>query len=308
MKRLIMIMAVAGLAIFGTACSSDDNSVTDTPEKVEETKTLKLASDKLEVTIGDEIKFNVTDGKNAIADVVITEVGGGAIAKGVWKAIKAGTFKFVATKAGYEKSNEITVVVKEAEKDVANAIKVGDKAFKIESARLLAETIKEVDGNYIRLYRATLESGDVYFCRFLIDLRSGDFGVEDKEVTGAVTRIYKVVIQDIESEEVLLPGENPEADLDVNGWVLSEDGSVDFDGEAIEKFYLKMKGFDKGGNTDVIVKNEEGMVQYTGEFTSLGSVDTTNEPDSKGVRTKYKKTKAIDVSSFGENVNFANFK
>lgn len=304
-----MIMAVAGLAIFGTACSSDDNSVTDTPEVVEETKTLKLTSDKLEVTIGDEIKFNVTDGKNAVADVVITEVGGGTIAQGVWKAVKAGTFKFMATKVGYEKSNEITVVVKEAEKEVANAIKVGDDLYSIDSAMLMAETMKDPEGTFIRLYSTVIDNEEVFFCRFLMDVRTENFDIVDKKPIGAIARVFKVVIQDMTQEKVILPGMDLESDINVNGWILSDKGEVDFEPDDVTNFDVKLTGgMNDGGKTVLTVKNESGLVDYSGEFKSLGIVDTSNTPDSKGMKTKYKKTKAIEVSSFTEGVNFSNFK
>lgn len=164
MKRFFMIMAVAGLAIFGTACSSDDNSVTDTPGGVVDTKSLKLTTDKLEVTVGDEIKFNVTYGEDVIADAVITEVGGNPIAKGVWKALKAGTFKFEATKAGYDKSNEITVVVKEKEviapEVTPNSIVIDGVKYELTTAVLGVDMYQ--DGNTFK-HRPYVQNGTVYF-------------------------------------------------------------------------------------------------------------------------------------------------
>lgn len=78
-----------------------------------ETKTLVLSPDKLEVFVGGEVKFSVTDGEAAVSGVKITEVGGSALTGDTWKAAKVGTFKFVAEKEGYGKSNEVSVVVAE---------------------------------------------------------------------------------------------------------------------------------------------------------------------------------------------------
>lgn len=76
-------------------------------------KTLVLTPDKLEVFVGGEVKFTVTDGEAAVSGVKITQVGGAALTSDVWKADKVGTAKFVAEKEGYGKSNEVSVVVAE---------------------------------------------------------------------------------------------------------------------------------------------------------------------------------------------------
>lgn len=76
-------------------------------------KTLVLTPDKLEVFVGGEVKFSVTDGEAAVSGVKITQVGGAALTSDVWKADKVGTVKFVAEKEGYGKSNEVSVVVAE---------------------------------------------------------------------------------------------------------------------------------------------------------------------------------------------------
>ncbi|MDR2223446.1 MAG: hypothetical protein LBE34_12030 [Flavobacteriaceae bacterium] len=108
MKKLFMFLAVAGLATFGASCSKSDDSPAPAPAKE-----LKLtANPQGEVFVGDVVNFSVSSGTEIIKDASIMEGGKNAVKDGKWTATAEGSFKFKATKTGYNPSNEVTVVVK----------------------------------------------------------------------------------------------------------------------------------------------------------------------------------------------------
>lgn len=164
-----------------------------------ETKTLVLEADLLEVNVGDKVTFKVTDGKDAVKDVVITEVGGKAVAKGVWTAEKPGTFKFVATKDGFEKSNEFSIeVIENTVPEVTpNSVVVGTKKFDLGTA-ILGVNMYPEGGKFI--HRPYILDGKVYFL-FTYQMFAGSADDEDAyenawEVGGAVVGLQVAIPQD----------------------------------------------------------------------------------------------------------------
>lgn len=256
--------------MLGGACSSDDNGVAETLEEAQEAKTLKLTSNKLEVEIGDEIKFNVTVGENDISDAIITEGEDVVVRHGTWKATRAGTFKFKATKSGYEVSNEVIVEVYENVKELLNYIQVGDISYGIDEAWLMVETEFYDGENHPKFYYFEEKGEVVYFCKFLMDMRSSDYESENGNVRkGAVARVFKGVIQDVTSKNLILPGAGG-TEVDLDGWILSQNGSVDFDD--ILKFDVDMKELNKGGKTSILLEDGKSKIVYNGEFKSIRAV------------------------------------
>ncbi|MTG99077.1 hypothetical protein GJV76_13195 [Myroides sp. BIT-d1] len=126
MKKIFMFIFVATLATFGISCSSDDNSTDDKKEE----KQLVLKADKLEVKVGEAVNFSAELDNKKIDGVKILINDQPGSLKHVFK--EAGTFKVVATKAGYRNSNPINVVVTEnANKIILKAdkskVEVGEK-------------------------------------------------------------------------------------------------------------------------------------------------------------------------------------
>ncbi len=305
MKRLFKIMTVAGLAILGLACSSDDNGITKNPEEILDVKTLKLTSNKLEVTIGDVITFSVTDGKHDIVDVVITDEDGVIITDGIWKAEKIGAFKFKATKVGYENSNEVIVEVFEKVKESSNYMIVEDVSYEIDEVWLMVETEVHEGENHPKYYYFEEKGEVVYFCKFVIDMRTSDYESENGNVIkGAVTRIFKGVIQDSNSEGLILPGAGG-TEVDLDGWILAKNNTVNFDD--ILKFDIEMKGLNTGGQVVVFAESENGSVSYDGQFHSIRAIPQSFKRTKKGMKIKRNRTKAVEISSVQEVVGFSNY-
>lgn len=109
MKKLFMFLAVAGLATFGTACSSSDDN---TPPPPPEGGQLTLSASKTTLEINEKVTFAVKlDGK-AVSDAEIV-IDGTKISGYETSFAAAKTYKVVARKAGSKDSSELTITVKE---------------------------------------------------------------------------------------------------------------------------------------------------------------------------------------------------
>ncbi|MVX36240.1 hypothetical protein [Myroides sp. LoEW2-1] len=269
-----------------------------------EKKTFTLVADKADVKVGETVTFSAKENNVAISGFKVKVVGGAELPGLTWKAEKEGVVKFIATKDGYNDTAEITVNVTKDEAPKGNFMSVNGKNFDIDEAstKLLAETIIHDGENYIRLYSLDTEEGKIFYCRFAVDVRTKNFAIAGENVTGAVSRVYKIVIQDEASEEVFYPGMDPNRELNVNGFVLSENGDVDFKGEeVITQLDVKLKEFaDKTGNVKATVKDDAQKfeLKYDGNIAAMYSIDTTNQPDAKG-------TKSFNHSSNMKNVSIS---
>lgn len=108
MKKLFMFLAVAGLAAFGTSCSSDDNKGGGDGGKDPQ---LVAKADPSNAKVGQEVKFSATaDGK--AVDGVDFYVGDTKLSN-PHKFTEAKEYKVVAKKKGYIDSATITVKVTE---------------------------------------------------------------------------------------------------------------------------------------------------------------------------------------------------
>lgn len=166
-----------------------------------EVKTLVLSADLLEVNVGGKVTFKVTDGKDAVKDVVITEVGGKAVANGVWTAAKPGIFKFVATKAGYEKSNEFSVEVLDnsVPEVTPNSVVLGKNKYDLNIGILgIDQYVSGVDADGENIYttRAYNQDGVVYYIFTYQMFKGTDFekDYENAFETGGVIFTVKIAI------------------------------------------------------------------------------------------------------------------
>ncbi|MEC4115032.1 hypothetical protein [Myroides pelagicus] len=272
-----------------------------------EKKSMVLTADKSSVTIGETVKFSASENGTAVEGVTIKLVGGATIADALWKAAKEGEFKFVASKEGYNDSNEVAVKVTkptQPEEPKANSINVNGTSYDIvpDSAILLAETIKQDGKNYVRLYELDLGDGKiVYYCRFAIDVRTSDFSIAGSDVTGAVARVYKVVIQDPDSDSVIYPGVDPEAEVNVNGFVLAEAGELDFKGEDVKSFEVALANFvDPNGKAKLSVATADNLsIEYEGNIESMYSIDTTESANSTSSKSLFTTGNKLDLNDKG---------
>lgn len=88
-----------------------------------------------EVMVGQDVVFLVKDNEGATVTGATIKKANATVAN-PWTATEAGTFKFVASKDGYENSNEISVVVKEAPVVEENFVKIGNDAQSITVAQM----------------------------------------------------------------------------------------------------------------------------------------------------------------------------
>ncbi|WP_158961987.1 lipocalin family protein [Myroides fluvii] len=107
MKKIVLSFSLLALVLTGTiSCSSDDNS-----SEQQQLKTLVLTSvNGTEATVNDEVTFVVTVGTSVIEGAKI-EVNGKEVTNPFTFA-EVGTYKVVAKKDGYNKSNEIEITIK----------------------------------------------------------------------------------------------------------------------------------------------------------------------------------------------------
>ncbi|QQU03441.1 lipocalin family protein [Myroides odoratus] len=136
MKKIVLTFSLLALVMTGTvSCSSDDNS-----SEQQQFKTLVLASvNGTDVTVNEEVAFVVTVGTEVIEGAKI-EVDGKA-ATNPYTFDKAGTYKVVAKKDGYNKSNEITIIVSEV--GIARVLKLEANKTSITVGEDISFAVKE---------------------------------------------------------------------------------------------------------------------------------------------------------------------
>ncbi|WP_353158332.1 hypothetical protein [Myroides odoratus] len=273
----------------------ESNVVTITVKKdAEPGKELKLTliPSKTQAIVGDVITFTAKDENGAaVAGFTVKKADGTTVTGGVFSATAAGTYKFVASKAGNIDSDAVSVVVEDKPAVGQNFLKVGNVDYAIDPSqtKLLAHTIQQNGQNYIRLYKETIEGQEISYCVFVMDVRTADFATNGTSTTGAVARFTKIVLQDPESEDVIFPGTDPEGEVNMASWILSEAGEVDFEAGDVTLFDVTLTGFADGGTTKIGAGNAEGSASYDGVFASMYSIDTTNS-NSTVVKTKTVKT------------------
>lgn len=254
-----------------------------------EKETLKLTILPTEVTLGNAVSFVVYEGTTDVSSSAKIFVNGSEITGSSYTATAVGTYSVVAKKEGANDSVEKTFTVVEAPEVGDNFLRVGTEMYEIDAtqSKMMALTIQEEGQNYIRLYSQTIEEEEIFYCVFVMDVRSEDFAATQTSTTGAVARVFKIVVQDPDAEGVRLPGDDEDYEISSDSWILAENGEVDFAGAEVTLFDVNLIGFQDGGTTEIVASNGDGEIAYNGAFDSMYSIDTTGD-QAKGINKNSK--------------------
>ncbi|MGQ8868273.1 hypothetical protein [Myroides sp. TSA_177.3] len=112
-------------------------------------KTLVLSvAGASEVEEGAEVNFIVKDGSGAVvAGVVIKK--GTEVVSNPWIAAGEGTFKFVASKEGYENSNEVSVKVNASTVAGENQLVLEGITYNLDFSQMTINGVKQTDGTFL---------------------------------------------------------------------------------------------------------------------------------------------------------------
>ncbi len=271
----------------------DSNVVTVKVTKEGEpgTETLVLKAVPATVSVGGTVNFTVQVGSQFIADATIKL--NGETVSNPWTATEAGTFKFKASKEGYESSNEVTVTVEEVVVPEGNFIQVGNDTYNIDSADLGVFTNAN---NEAILY--TAGEGEDSFDYVIFRLYGNIEGTEGEEY-GSLT--MAVVIPE-GTTQLLWPQDAPEGDvLLVNSFVVREGGIIAQTGEN-ENFTASLGWGDKAGQTTpgqvmFEVAAEEFSMEYEGEYEGLYAIPQSGGSTIAKTKGVVKLNKAVSVKS-----------
>lgn len=121
----------------------DSNAITITvtkkgEEPQPEKKTLVLTASATTAEVGQPVTFSVKDNENAaVAGATITL--NGATVANPWTATEAGTYKFKASKADYNDSAEVTVIVTAPTTVGENQIMIAGNIYDLDYSRMLID-------------------------------------------------------------------------------------------------------------------------------------------------------------------------
>ncbi|MEK6449949.1 MULTISPECIES: hypothetical protein [unclassified Myroides] len=236
----------------------------------DEIKTLAITANYTSVEVGDVVKFFVTDGEKQVADAIIKDADGKVVTNGTWTTTKEGTFKFTASKEGYNNSTEIEINVVAKKAPAEFFIEINGVAHEIDpnSVRMLVES-ETVDGvKKPKIFSVKAGFTTLYYANFVISATTTDFGRVNGEAQGAMLRITKRVLQDIKLP-LQLPGENPERELNIGGWVSKNVQFYDIKDSHFKTFDTKLKGFNDGGETKILIEAPGIKINYNGSFRSM---------------------------------------
>ncbi|MTG98774.1 hypothetical protein NWE55_05425 [Myroides albus] len=242
---------------------------------------IDLTVDKSSIYVGETVTFSAKTGNDILSNVTIKDQNGSQVEGVKWTANQSGKFKFVATKDGYKMSRTVEVEVKERPKGEPNTIYINNKVYTIDTNRTLlyAETIKGADDvDLVKLNKTTTSEGEVItFATYFIDVVSEDFAVEGNTVvSGAIARIWKVIIQEENPEVAIYPGENEMLEIDLQGLIVSSDHQETMNTNDIKKFSVLLRDFiDHNGFVSLNVINTFAGVIYDGRVQSMMSYDVT---------------------------------
>lgn len=270
---------------------SDPIKITVKGDSDKETKELVLTPDVLEVYVGGVVTFKVTNGKDVINDAVITQVSGSKVNNASWKAVKAGTYKFTATKDGFKKSNEVSIVVLEEPKVLGNQIKIGSDVYNINKADL-----RVVANDKGQALIFTTESGIEYLeYRIFTYFNKEDFAV-----------IYLAVILPEDAEDIVWPQDAPQKDIQIIDAFVAKDKKLAAnlgEGEEVDvRFKWGKKPDSKTGNGGEVLIELNALsfaIQYDGEYSGLYAAPKKNDVsiDSRNINSPAKKLSKEEARS-----------
>ncbi|MBW3517746.1 hypothetical protein [Flavobacterium sp. NKUCC04_CG] len=169
-----MFLAVAGLATFGTACSSDDS--TPNPDPQPEPGQLVVSASKLTPEVGETVTFTVKEGTADVTSTSDIYVNGNKISDKKLTSATAGEFKIVAKKANSKDSAAITV-------------KFVEKGTELKQLVLTA-TPSTIELNAETVFKVTLDNADV---TSTATIKVGGVAVTGGKYKGTVAGTFKAV-------------------------------------------------------------------------------------------------------------------
>ncbi|MVX36632.1 hypothetical protein [Myroides sp. LoEW2-1] len=282
MKKILSLILIALVCFMTVSCSSDDSNDDNTTNEIQ----LIIQASNYNVKVGESVVFTVKANDKKVNDAKIymdhQEIGYTKIFD------KPGRYNVIAKREGMIDSELITVVVLDVDTPAVNFISVGSKTYNIVSSftRLYAETVQYEGENLVRVYELETSTGLVKFCRYVVEVRTSDFEVNsDKSIKGALSRIYKIVLQNEDSNELIYPGVSGAEEIDINGFIVSESGNVEFKDDAIELLEIKLKAFrDESGEVSIDIKAADNSVNYAGSISSMYAIDTSKDDRSKHLK------------------------
>lgn len=254
-------------------------------------ETLVLKAAPATVSVGGTVNFTVQAGGQFINDAVIKL--NGETVSNPWTATEAGTFKFTASKEGYENSNEVTVTVEEVVVPEGNFIQVGNDTYNLEDAELGIFTNSE--GTPI-LYTAG-EGADAF--NYIVYRMYGNVEGTEGADFGVVTMI---VVMPEGATQIVWPQDAPEENVMilnsaavVGGNVIGQTGENE---EFLAGFGWGAKpGENTPGQVAFSVTAEEFSMEYEGEYTGLWAyVQQGGATATKSKMTKMTKTAKAKTS------------
>lgn len=254
-----------------------------------EVKELVLIPNVLEVYVGGEVTFKVTNGKDEITDAVITQIGGSAVTNGLWKAEKAGIYKFTASKDGFTMSKEVSIVVLEAPEVSGNYIKIGSDKYDVNNADLRVAANEKGQA----LIFSTASGLEYLKYKLYTHFNKDDFAV-----------IYLAVLLPEDAEVIVWPQDVAQKDIQIIDAFVAKDKKLAAnlgEGEEVD-FRVKWGNkpdskTGKGGEVLIEFNALSFEIKYEGEYSGVyamtESKDTSNE--SRNINSSMKKFSKEEV-------------
>ena len=265
------------------------------PEPEPDPKTLVLSVvGGTEAIAGQEVIFLVKDneGNNVTGTVIKKD---GTTVSNPWTPTEAGTFKFVASKEGYENSNEVTVNVTVVDVPEGNFVKIGNKYYNIENMRLKANASQQ--GNDWIIYRYQDEDPTKQYSVWAYEY----YELNEAEDEYVVRAMFQVVTVYEKDGNIVLPGTPGATTQFLGGFATDFDISgpaAEFEFEDIVTYTVPTPG--QNGVVNFDLANANGQYQYNGAYTGIGvlPVGSDGRPNN-GIRAVDMKSNNKFVKSIG---------
>lgn len=262
------------------------------PEPEPDPKTLVLSVvGGNEAIVGQEVIFLVKDNEgNNVTGATIKN--GATTVANPWTPTEAGTVKFVASKEGYENSNEVSVVVSVVTVPESQFLKVGNEIVSLDMSKF----IYFKSGEYV--YSETLEDGTV-IVPFRIDVEGDDSNLG---------RLLIYVVQTPGTTTVKFPWQAGQGDLGimsysglVGGQAWEADDETGYGGFSMTDLNAGQGDGDFSVDvTGATVDGNELLTKYDGPIEGFYSIDLGGanvQGLKKGAKSSMAKVNAKDLKS-----------
>ncbi|MEC4115040.1 COG1361 family protein [Myroides pelagicus] len=214
-----------------------------------EKQKISLTVDKTEVKAGEKVTFSVKVNGEVLEGAMVKLLTGNPLDGLYWEPQEVGQYTFIAVKEGYLDSNMITVKVIENPLFVKEYIIVDGKKYTVDKdkTKLFAYTDASLS-NQIKIYKSSYvnDNGvkvEFAYSLFYVALYSHDYEASNgKVVKGAEIRLSKMVLQDLELGEVILPGENSDLEINLGGDAYMKDKRVEIKSDWIQTYIVDLHG------------------------------------------------------------------